>query len=153
MKLLQSRTLSAFTLTFTFCLALATGGLALAQDDELVLETEEIKPVPGQQEHTLGVKVYSVEESDEGVKISVSVPQEIANGSQGNLEEVVVYGKRIEQDKPRPTLPQIKRYEVINNLEEGRSGIVLYLGKNEDFVLRFNYSDDRVQDGPNLLEN
>lgn len=114
---------------------------ALAQSAARWLQSDEIKGEIGHEESTLGVKVHSVEENEDGVKISVSVPAEIADGSKGQLEEVVVYGKQTTVE-PRPELKQIKQFEVVNDLDNGRSGLVIYLGKKEDFALRLNYSDD-----------
>ncbi|BFM05796.1 hypothetical protein [Halioxenophilus aromaticivorans] len=133
--LILAQTLIAITLTlFT--------ALSTAQTSKRWLESGELKGEIGQEETTLGVKVHSVEEDENGVKISVSVPAEIADGSNGQLEEVVVYGKKITDTEPRPELQQIKQYEMVNDLENGRSGLVIYLGRKEDFALRLNYTDD-----------
>ena len=124
---------------------------ALAQEKAKSLETEELKFGMGNEEKGLGTRIQSIEEDEQGIKVTISAPQRITDGSQGDLEEIVVLGKAPEKDKPRPSLIQIKRYEVINNLEEGRSGLVFYLGKKEDFVLKFNYTDDSPTVEPDLL--
>lgn len=110
-----------------------------AQNTPPWIESDVLNSTVGQQDHTLGVKVHNIEEDESGVKISLSVPAKV---TEEELEEIVVYGKPITQSEPRPELKQLKQFEVINDLENGRSGIVIYLGKKEDFMLRFNYTDD-----------
>ena len=116
------------------------------------LQTDELKPEVGHQEGNLGARVEKIVTTNAGVEISLSLPNTVTNDSDGVLEEVVVLGKPLKKDQPRPRLPQLKRHKLINNLEEGRSGLVLYLGKHEDFVLRLNYTDDNDQHLQNLLE-
>lgn len=135
------------TLGFTKTKALCTALLLLSAmfaNAQNILETDVLKPEMGQQESILGARVHKVEADGAAVKITVSVPSTLTSGVDGQMEEVIVYGNRPVQDQPRPELPQVKRYEVVNNLESGRSGIIIYLGKNEDFVLTFNYTDDRA---------
>ena len=54
------------------------------------------------------------------------------------IEEVVVIGQQ--EEKPELVLPTIP-YEIINDLDANRSGIVIYLGEKRDFSLRINYRD------------
>jgi hypothetical protein len=133
----KTKTLFAPLLFALFLMATSAWG----QNAVRWLQSDDLKGEIGQEETTLGVKVHSVEEDENGVRISVSVPAEIANGSNGQLEEVVVYGKKMTTE-PRPELQQVKQFEVVNDLDNGRSGLVIYLGKKEDFALRLNYSDD-----------
>ncbi|MYM62572.1 hypothetical protein [Pseudomaricurvus sp. HS19] len=128
------------------------GAIALqAQEKGKSLETEELKLETGHEEPGLGARIHSIEEDEQGIKVTVSAPARITDGTHGDLEEITVLGKAPERDKPRPSLIQIQRHEVINDLEEGRSGLVFYLGKQEDFVLKFNYTDDRPTVEPDLL--
>lgn len=126
--------------------------LALAGDNKRVLETGEMQPIIGHTDMASGARIDQIENNADGYKISVSVPSEVANGEQGNLEEVVVLGKPLDEQSDRPQLPQLKRYEVINDLEAGRSGLVFYLKNNEDFVLRFNYTDYNPKDMPDPMQ-
>jgi len=147
-------TRKSLLIPFLAAIALATSQLTWAQTKPgHSLQSDEIKAEVGQEEKSLGVKIQAVEQDKDGVKISVSVPKSIADGSQGNLEEVVVYGKKVNTTDPRPELKQLKRYEVVNNLEQGRSGLVIYLGKNEDFMLRLNYTDDQNTVHKELMED
>ncbi len=77
-------------------------------------------------------------------KIHVSLPRD---DEQGELEEVIVYGTREELESvleaEMPTLEQKQRFEVVNDLESGRSGVVIYLGKRQNFMLRLNYTEPR----------
>jgi hypothetical protein len=80
-------------------------------------------------------KVESVTEDKEAgtFRIEISVPKLAAP-----IEEVLVVGQRIE--KPKFSLPDIP-YEIINDLDNERSGIVIYLGAKQNFSLRINYQD------------
>lgn len=124
------------------CFLFLTSIQSLAQSSDLLLKSDEIKGKAGHEEKTLGVKVYKVEDHEHGVKISMSIPTEITDGSNGQLEEIVVYGKPTVHTEPRPEIPQIQEFEIVNDLKHGRSGVVIYLDKNEDFTLHFNYTDD-----------
>ena len=53
------------------------------------------------------------------------------------IEEVVVVGTK--EEEPSVSLPV--RYEVINDLDNDRSGIILYIGSKDPFALRINYHD------------
>lgn len=56
------------------------------------------------------------------------------------IEEVLVIGQA--QKKPdAPDLEFLPDYEYINDLDTGRSGIVVYLDKKQNFRLLINYDD------------
>ncbi|MCZ6829276.1 MAG: hypothetical protein O7F73_06760 [Gammaproteobacteria bacterium] len=80
-------------------------------------------------------KVESVtEEKEKGVyRIEISLPK-----LETPIEEVLVIGQT--EDKPEFVLPKIP-YEIINDLDGQRSGIVIYLGEKRNFALRINYED------------
>jgi hypothetical protein len=54
------------------------------------------------------------------------------------IEEVVVVGQ--EEEKSEFFLPEIP-YEIVNDLDNQRSGIIIWLGNKQDFSLRINYRD------------
>ncbi|MEM0952891.1 MAG: hypothetical protein AAGI24_02020 [Pseudomonadota bacterium] len=73
---------------------------------------------------------------DGSYRVEISMPQ-----IQQAIEEVLVVGQR-------PTGPDISmpvEYEVINDLDSGRRGIVLYLGSDEPFGLQVNYQKGTPQ--------
>ena len=80
-------------------------------------------------------KVESVtEDKDTGAyRVEISVPK-----LETPIEEVVVVGQKEEESEF--FLPKIP-YEIINDLENQRSGIIIYLGNKQDFSLRINYRD------------
>jgi len=69
---------------------------------------------------------------EKGYRVEISVPK-----VDKPIEEVVVVGQRPEELE----LPSLMSYEVINDLDSGRSGIVLYMGEKRDFALQINYSE------------
>ncbi len=110
--------------------------------------TNTMPPIAGHEDRELGTRIESVESIDNGkaVKIYVSVPR----NEQSDIEEVIVLGKQDKQKK-RPTLLQTQKFEIVNNLEAGRSGIVIYLGKHEDFALKLNYTEPRPDVEPDVF--
>jgi hypothetical protein len=78
-------------------------------------------------------RVEEVTESEDGgYRVHISVPK-----VEQPIEEVVVVGTR--DEAPSVSLPV--RYEVINDLDNDRSGIILYVGTKDPFALRINYHD------------
>ena len=72
------------------------------------------------------------EGEDGGYRVHISVPK-----VEKPIEEVVVVGTR--EEEPSVSLPV--RYELINDLDNDRSGIILYVGSKDPFALRINYLD------------
>ena len=68
--------------------------------------------------------------------MEISVPQ-----VEKPIEEVVVVG--VQEEKPDVQLPV--RYEVIEDFESGRRGIILYMGNDDPFALRINYDEGSPQ--------
>ncbi|MEP5765266.1 MAG: hypothetical protein ABJ308_11770 [Halieaceae bacterium] len=66
-------------------------------------------------------------------KVEISVPK-----VDKPIEEVLVVGQR--DEKPEVEMPVLD-YTVINDLDTGRSGIILYMGEKRDFALRINYAE------------
>jgi hypothetical protein len=79
-------------------------------------------------------RVEAVSKDDQGgYRVELSVPK-----LEKPIEEVLVIGTR--EDKPSMPLLHV-RAEVFNNLNTGRSGIILYMGEKEGFILHINYQD------------
>ncbi len=106
-----------------------------AKSDTETDTTGWLLPEKGAEEQKMGAKVESVTESDQpGVyRIEVSVPK-----LHKEIEEVIAVGHREKVEKIKPII-QIRRFELINNPDTGRSGVVIYVGKTETFALKFNY--------------
>ena len=96
-----------------------------------VSESHWLLPEPGSMEKNIGARVDSVTEEEGVQKIELSIPK-----GEKEIEEIVVIGKK---GKGIERLEQKKRFKVINDPNTGRSGIVIYLGKRQQFVLRINY--------------
>lgn len=71
-------------------------------------------------------------EKDGSYRVEISVPK-----VDKPIEEVVVVGTM--EQGPEYQLPV--NYEVINDLESGRSGIILYMGSDDPFALHVNYDE------------
>jgi hypothetical protein len=72
------------------------------------------------------------DEASGGYRVRISVPK-----VEKPIEEVLVVGERIDQ----PTVELPVQFEVINDLDNDRSGIILYVGTTDPFALRINYHD------------
>jgi hypothetical protein len=79
-------------------------------------------------------RVEAVSKDDQGgYRVELSVPK-----LDKPIEEVLVIGTR--ENKPSMPLLHV-RAEVINDLDNERSGIILYMGEKEGFILHINYQD------------
>ncbi len=96
-------------------------------------DTDWLSPQAGFEEKKMGARIDSVTEMKQGMqRIQISLPE-----AELPIEEVIVIGQRID----KPELKQSKRFEYINDLESGRHGIVIYIGKRQKFALKFNYDE------------
>lgn len=125
------KTLFRPLLPLTLALTLPLGAYAAN-----ALQTEVIKPKVGHKGLS-GVQVISVTpENEESIKVAITLPERSEDSSANVIEEIVVVGHPDSQE-----IKQVKPYEVVNDLEQGRSGIVIYLDKLQDFALTINYSE------------
>ena len=99
-----------------------------------IVETDWLKPEAGHKGKTLGARIDKVEKVNEKdiTIISVALPEQI-----DDIEEVVVLGKPEDVNADLVQLNQPQKFSVLNNPE--KNGIVIYLPKSQDFVLRINY--------------
>jgi hypothetical protein len=126
-------------LTRALAISLATATLLIppyagAQDDERRRGERPrwMSPEAGwvDKETDMRVERVSRDDKDGTYKVEISMPR-----VEQTIEEVVVVG--VEEEGPSFELPV--RYEVINDLDSGRSGIILYLGTEDPFALQINY--------------
>jgi hypothetical protein len=92
-----------------------------------------MSPEAGWVDEESDTRVEEVTRTEDGnYRVRISVPK-----VEKPIEEVVVVGTR--EEAPELTLPV--SYEVINDLDNDRSGIILYVGTKDPFALRINYHD------------
>jgi len=115
----------------------------------LISETDVLKPTAGYQGQRLGARIESVEKLDTQVKIEISLPKQL---SQTQLEEVTVYGDP-QQVTNNIEVLQAKRFEFTQDPNLERSGLIIYLGKQQDFVLKLNYTEPRPSIEPDLINH
>jgi hypothetical protein len=116
-------------LTTLFC------GIASAQDHPREDRVPRwMTPEAGFIDPESGSKVEEVSATpDKNIyRVTISIPK-----VDTPIEEVVVIGRK--EDKPEFKLPV--EYEIINDLDKDRSGIILYMGTDREFALRINYHD------------
>jgi hypothetical protein len=93
-----------------------------------------MSPEEGFIDEASDTRVEAVSKSENGeYRVELSVPK-----LEKPIEEVLVIGTR----DAKPSVPILHvRTEVINDADNDRSGIILYMGEKEDFVLHINYYD------------
>ncbi|MGI9285145.1 MAG: hypothetical protein ACR2P1_07125, partial [Pseudomonadales bacterium] len=113
--------------------------LSFSQAEELSYDTDWLSPEAGFKEKKMGARIDSVTEmKKEGMqRIEISLPE-----TENPIEEVIVIGKRV--DAPEKII-QSKRFEYVNDLKSGRSGIIIYIGKRQKFALKFNYDEGNAR--------
>ena len=104
----------------------------LAQGDAQPLQSDWMQLVKGYRDKATGVEMKEVESgaTADSRTITLSIPKSSIN-SPGEIEEVVVYGKR--PDKPEPL--DIS-YEWLDDYDNDNYGLVIRLGKNSNWPIR-----------------
>ncbi|NHN35754.1 hypothetical protein G8764_00420 [Pseudomaricurvus alcaniphilus] len=112
------------------------------------VESSWIRPEVGQQEASLGARVESVESmpGSDTVAVGISLPP-----GDADIEEVTVYGRSTDQKVKLKPITQPVKFEVLNSPD--KSGIVIYLPKMEDFVLKINYYESQPDVVPDLISD
>ncbi|MCX2979678.1 hypothetical protein EYC98_02245 [Halieaceae bacterium IMCC14734] len=78
------------------------------------------------------VEQVSPEQGDGSYQLTLSMPR-----VDKEIEEVLVIG----QSPDKPGQPSPVKFDLTNDLDGGRSGIILYLGEKRDFAVHINYED------------
>lgn len=106
------------------------------------LKTDWIEPVEGYEEATLGAKLETLEISpvDGSTTVTIAIPR-ISVDENGDIEEVIIYGKGPDKTEPRIDIP----HEWVSDYDKDNYGLILYLGKNANIPLRLYL---KGQDGP-----
>lgn len=104
--------------------------------DELSQETDWLELTPGFIGKKLGAQINKVEKLDESelTRIEISLPHD----DKRKIEQVIVRGKRGSSEYD---IDLNKRVEVIKDLEQGKTGIVVHVGGDKPFKLLINYID------------
>ena len=97
-----------------------------------------MSPEAGWVDQATDTRVEKVTRNDEdgSYRVEISVPR-----VDKPIEEVLVVGTK--EEGPEISLPV--RYEVIEDFDSGRSGIILYMGSDDDFALHINYDEGAPQ--------
>ncbi len=113
-----------------------------------IVETDWLKPQAGHKGKTLGARIDKVEKVNEQdiTVISVSLPEQI-----NDIEEVVVLGKPDDINAELVPLSQPQKFSVLSSPD--KNGIVVYLPKSQDFVLRINYYEKTPDVEPNFTSD
>ena len=133
---LSKGNIKSFTKSFA-ALAIFTSGIAYSCLIHSQTESSDwIELAPGFEEKNIGARVESVGEANQDglMRVEVSIP----DPRDRDIEEVIITARR---QKPGKKVEYHVDAEVIKDLEAGRTGIIFYLGQEEDFQLRLNYLD------------
>ncbi len=113
--------------------------LAAAAQDDPILKTDWIELVKGHKGTTVGTEVREIEESDaDGTrKITLAIPK-TAIDSPGEIEEVVVIGRKPEEPEPLLDL----RLEWLDDYDNDNYGLIIYLSKDSNWPIRLYMSSE-----------
>jgi hypothetical protein len=106
---------------------------SVAQDNSGTLKTDWIELVKGYKGQSVGTEVREIEEGDvEGTrKITLAIPKEAVD-SAGEIEEVVVIGRKPEEPEPLFNL----RMEWLDDYDNDNYGLIIYLSEDSDWPIR-----------------
>ena len=123
----------------TMLLWLSLLPLAAAAQDDPVLKTDWIELVKGHKGTTVATEVREIEESDaDGTrKITLAIPK-TAIDSPGEIEEVVVIGRKPEEPEPLLNL----RLEWLDDYDNDNYGLIIYLSKDSNWPIRLYMSSE-----------
>lgn len=134
---MPNKVIYPLTLCATLCVtAMLVGAQELPQLQTTIIESDWLEPKEGHQGKSLGARIEKIEKIDEKdiTVISVALPD---NVKEEDIEEVVVLGKPEDINADLIQLQQAQEFEVFKSPE--KNGIIVYLPKSQDFVLRINY--------------
>lgn len=128
---------------FTAILCLLYGTINIAQASENLtssIQTKTLEPKVGAKESTLGAQVVRVYNDNDGVRIEISLPKKQA---ERYIEQIQVYGTAVPNEFNLPSgsaeISQTKPFEIIQDIKQGRYGLILHLKKAQNFTLNINY--------------
>lgn len=100
------------------------------------LETGDLQLKEGYVDPSSGLRIEKVvvSEQDQSQTVTISLPQ-----SAGTIEEVVVTAPR-----EKAPIKQKKRFELLNDYEHDRYGLVIYLDRKQDLPLRLYFANDQL---------
>lgn len=116
-------------------LAAMTAG---AQDN--IQQSDWIELVRGHKDPATGLEVVEIddEESPDTRKLILAVPK-TSIGEPGDIEEVVVVGRRDERAAPEPIE---FTYEWVDDYDNDRYGLVIRIGKDSNWPIRLYMNSD-----------
>jgi hypothetical protein len=115
-----------------FALLVSIPLAVLAEGDAQPLESGWMNLVKGYRDKATGVEMKEVESGDtaDSRTITLSIPKSSIS-SPGEIEEVVVYGRRPEKPEPLDIT-----YEWLDDYDNDNYGLVIRLGKNSNWPIR-----------------
>ena len=117
-----------------FCLLFTSSAIA-ADNPKLILETDWLESTKGSQGHTLGARVSDVDKipSKESTVLEIAIPID----NPDSFDKIEVIGKNSQQE-----IPQTRSPEWIEDYENGKPGLRLFLKKKPGFEFRLKFIDD-----------
>jgi hypothetical protein len=108
---------------------------ASGEDDEPI-QSDWLELVKGYKGETLGTELREIEDDGENRTVTLAIPKESISHPD-EIEEVVVVGRK--PDKPEPINIE---YEWLDDYENDNYGLVIRLGKNSRWPIRFYLNSD-----------
>jgi hypothetical protein len=109
--------------------------LAQGEDVEPV-QSDWLELVKGYKGETLGTEMREIEDDGENRTVTLAIPKESISHPD-TIEEVVVVGR-----KPQELEPLEIEYKWLDDYDEDNYGLVIYLGRNSRWPIRFYLNSD-----------
>ena len=109
--------------------------LAQGEDVEPV-QSDWLELVKGYKGETLGTELREIEDGEDGRTVTLAIPKESIEHPD-TIEEVVVVGK-----KPEELEPLEIEYKWLDDYDNDNYGLVIYLGRNSRWPIRFYLNSD-----------
>jgi hypothetical protein len=109
--------------------------LAQGEDVEPV-QSDWLELVKGYKGETLGTEMREIEDDGENRTVTLAIPKESISHPD-SIEEVVVVGR-----KPEELEPLEIEYKWLDDYDDDNYGLVIYLGRNSRWPIRFYLNSD-----------
>ncbi len=127
-----------------FSLLLAMPLAVLAEGDAPSLESDWMQLVKGYRDPATGVEMKEVEKGEgaDSRTVTLAIPKSAIN-KPGEIEEVVVIGRRPEKPEPLDI-----SFEWVDDYDKDNYGLIIRLGKNSNWPIRLF-----IDSGPGYIDN
>ena len=111
-------------------------GMTASGEGDEPIQSDWLELVKGYKGETLGTELREIEDDGENRTVTLAIPKK-SMSHPDEIEEVVVVGRRPEKPEPIDI-----EYEWLDDYENDNYGLVIRLGKNSNWPIRFYLNSD-----------